>query len=76
MALYFMSDMEMSLSIFVMPSQLRASGISSWKRMSSTPATHAVLHIKDKKQGKSQHPQTEECTMKKCEEEKRTVLEL
>jgi hypothetical protein len=37
-----MSDMETMLSIFLIPSQCRMSGINAWKRMSLTPATSSV----------------------------------
>ena len=42
MASYFMLLIETKRSILLMPSQCSTSGISSWKRMSCTPATHSV----------------------------------
>ncbi|SKZ40170.1 Uncharacterised protein [Mycobacteroides abscessus subsp. abscessus] len=41
-ASYFILLIETSRSILVMPNQCKTSGISSWKRMSCTPATHSV----------------------------------
>ena len=42
MASCFMSLMDTKRWMRVMPSQCSMSGISSWKRMSCTPATHSV----------------------------------
>lgn len=41
-ALYFISLIEMNRSIFVMPSQCNASGMSDWNRTSWMPATACV----------------------------------
>ena len=41
-ASYFMFDIDTRRWIFLTPSQCRTSGISSWNRMSWTPATHSV----------------------------------
>lgn len=41
-ASYFMSLIEIMLSILVIPSQWRTSGMSSWNRMSLTPAMSSV----------------------------------
>ena len=41
-ASYFMSDIEMNLSMRLTPSHSSGSGISSWKRMSCTPAIISV----------------------------------
>lgn len=38
----YMSLMETMLSIFLIPSQWRTSGMSAWKRMSFTPAISSV----------------------------------
>ena len=42
MASYFMLLIDTSRWILRTPSQCSTSGISSWKRMSCTPATHSV----------------------------------
>ncbi len=42
MASNFMLLIDTRRWMFVMPSQWKTSGISSWKRMSCTPATHSV----------------------------------